>query len=401
MLTFLESVGRRSEAEFYLRLFLKLPPESFGIIGLGSTVIRYALDSLVEQLKFLGDLGLHAPVVLGLYDPEQGPASAERLIKRLQLAGIDCYPHEMGDAGLEDQLRAELRADRLPVVHFRAREGQTIDERVNQLGELAQELDTRKFVLLRRRGGFKPLAPRRLGPAPGYFLPTDPADGGRISIINLRTDRAGIIAGRTLSKRDYELLAAAERLIDLSQPTPVLASITSPANLLKELFTVKGAGTLIKLGSAVSRHRSYAHLDTERLRRLLQASFGRALDDNFFERTPLAVYVEAEYRGAAVVAHGSPVPYLSKFAVEPEAQGEGMGRDLWQAIARDYPALYWRGRADNPIASWYASVCDGMMRLPEWNVYWRGIETQQIPDVIEAARAYPADFAPPTLDATR
>jgi len=401
VLTFLESVGRRSEAEFYLRLFLKLPPESFGIIGLGSTVIRYALDSLVEQLKFLGDLGLHAPVVLGLYDPEQGPASAERLIKRLQLAGIDCYPHEMGDAGLEDQLRAELRADRLPVVHFRAREGQTIDERVNQLGELAQELDTRKFVLLRRRGGFKPLAPRRLGPAPGYFLPTDPADGGRISIINLRTDRAGIIAGRTLSKRDYELLAAAERLIDLSQPTPVLASITSPANLLKELFTVKGAGTLIKLGSAVSRHRSYAHLDTERLRRLLQASFGRALDDNFFERTPLAVYVEAEYRGAAVVAHGSPVPYLSKFAVEPEAQGEGMGRDLWQAIARDYPALYWRGRADNPIASWYASVCDGMMRLPEWNVYWRGIETQQIPDVIEAARAYPADFAPPTLDATR
>ncbi len=116
---------------------------------------------------------------------------------------------------------------------------------------------------------------------------------------------------------------------------------------------------------------------------------------------PLAVYVEADYRGAAVVAHGSPVPYLSKFAVEPEAQGEGMGRDLWQAISRDYPALYWRGRADNPIASWYASVCDGMVRLPEWNVYWRGIETHKIPDVIEAARSHPADFAAPVLEATR
>ena len=234
--------------------------------------------------------------------------------------------------------------------------------------------------------------------APGYFLPTD---GGRISIINLRTDRAGIIAGKTLPKRDSELLAAAERLIDLSQPTPILASITSPLNLLKELFTVKGAGTLIKLGSSVSRHRSYVNLDTERLRRLFELSFGRELDDEFFDRTPLAVYVEAEYRGAAVVAHGSPVPYLSKFAVEPEAQGEGMGRDLWQAISRDYPALYWRGRADNPIASWYASVCDGMMRLPEWNVYWRGIETRQIPDVIEAARSHPADFAAPVLEASR
>ncbi|MEI9953074.1 MAG: hypothetical protein WDO74_29860 [Pseudomonadota bacterium] len=398
VLTFLESVGRRSEAEFYLRLFLKLPPESFGIIAPGGTVIRYVLDSLVEQLKFLADLGLHAPVVLGLYDPERGASSSERLVKRLQLAGMDPYPHEMGELGLAEKLRAELRADRLPVVHFRAIDGQSIEDRLNELGALAKALDTRKFVLLRRRGGLKPLTRGKLEMAPGYFLPTD---GGRISIINLRTDRAGIIAGKTLPKRDSELLAAAERLIDLSQPTPILASITSPLNLLKELFTVKGAGTLIKLGSAVSRHRSYVNLDTERLRRLLEASFGRALDEAFFDRTPLAIYVEAEYRGAAVVAHGSPVPYLSKFAVEPEAQGEGMGRDLWQAISRDYPALYWRGRADNPIASWYASVCDGMMRLPEWNVYWRGIETQQIPDVIEAARAHPADFAPPVLEATR
>ena len=398
MLTFLESVGRRSEAEFYLRLFLKLPPESFGIIAPGATVIRYALGSLVEQLKFLGDLGLHAPVVLGLYDPEQGASSSERLLKRLQLAGMDAFSREMGEVGLAEHLRGELRADRLPVLHFRALEGQSIEERLDQLGQLAKELDTRKFVLLRRRGGPKPLTPRRLELAPGYFLPTD---GGRISIINLRTDRAGIVASKTLPKRDAELLGAAERLIDLSQPTPILASITSPLNLLKELFTVKGAGTLIKLGSAVSRHRSYVNLDTVRLRRLLEASFGRALDDKFFDRTPLAVYVEAEYRGAAVVAHGTPVPYLSKFAVEPEAQGEGMGRDLWQAISRDYPALYWRGRADNPIASWYDSVCDGMMRLPEWTVYWRGIESQRIPEVIEAARSHPADFAPPMLEASR
>ena len=398
MLTFLESVGRRSEAEFYLRLFLRLPPESFGIIAPGATVIRYALDSLVEQLKFLADLGLHAPVVLGLYDPERGASSSERLVKRVQLAGMDVCSHEVGEADLAEKLRAELRADRLPVVNFRALDGQTIEDRLNELGGLARELDTRKFVLLRRRGGLKPLTRGKLEMAPGYFLPTD---AGRISIINLRTDRAGIVAGKTLPKRDAELLAAAERLIDLSQPTPILASITSPLNLLKELFTVKGAGTLIKLGSAVSRHRSYVNLDTGRLRRLLEASFGRALDDEFFERTPLAVYVEEEYRGAAVVAHGNPVPYLSKFAVEPEAQGEGMGRDLWQAISRDYPALYWRGRADNPIASWYASVCDGMMRLPEWNVYWRGIETQRIPEVIEAARSHPTDFAPLVLEAAR
>jgi hypothetical protein len=398
VLTFLESVGRRSEAEFYLRLFLKLPKESFGIIAPGATVIRYALDSLVEQLKFLADLGLYAPVVLGLYDPERGPSSSDRLVKRLPPAGVDARWHEMGEAGLAETLRGELLAEKLPVVHFRAIEGQGIEERLNELGALAKALDTRKFVLLRRRGGLKPLRSGKLELAPGYYLPTE---SGRISIINLRTDRAGIIAGKTLPKRDAELLAAAERLIDLSQPTPILASITSPLNLLKELFTVKGAGTLIKLGSAVTRHRSYVNVETERLRKLLEASFGRALDSNFFERAPLAVYVEAEYRGAAVISHGTPVPYLSKFAVEPEAQGEGMGRDLWQAISRDYPALYWRGRPENPIASWYTSVCDGMVRLSEWNVYWRGIDTKSIPDVIEAARAHPADFSAPALEAMR
>ena len=398
MLTFLESVGRRSEAEFYLRLFLKLPKESFGIIAPGATVIRYALGSLVEQLKFLADLGLYAPVVLGLYDPERGPSSSERLVKRLPAAGIEPCPHEMGEADLAEKLRAELRAERVPVVHFRAVEGQTIEDRLNELGALTGELDTRKFVLLRRRGGLRPLLRGKLELAPGYSLPTD---NGRISVINLRTDLEGIASGKTLPKRDTELVHAAERLIELSQPTPVLASITSPLNLLKELFTVKGAGTLIKLGSAVERHRSYAKVDTKKLRSLLEASFGRALDTGFFERAPLAVYVEAEYRGAAVVSHGTPVPYLSKFAVEPEAQGEGMGRDLWQAISRDYPALYWRGRPDNPIASWYATVCDGMVRLSEWNVYWRGIATQQIPDVIEAARAHPADFSAPVVEATR
>jgi hypothetical protein len=313
-------------------------------------------------------------------------------------AGVDARWHEMGESGLAETLRGELLAEKLPVVHFRAIEGQGIEERLNELGALAKALDTRKFVLLRRRGGLKPLRSGKLELAPGYYLPTE---SGRISIINLRTDRAGIVAGKTLPKRDAELLAAAERLIDLSQPTPILASITSPLNLLKELFTVKGAGTLIKLGSSVTRHRSYVNVDTERLRKLLEASFGRALDSNFFERAPLAVYVEAEYRGAAVISHGTPVPYLSKFAVEPEAQGEGMGRDLWQAISRDYPALYWRGRPENPIASWYASVCDGMVRLSEWNVYWRGIETKSIPDVIEAARAHPADFSAPALEAMR
>jgi GNAT superfamily N-acetyltransferase len=385
VLTFLESVGRRSEAEFYLRMFHGLPKESFAVIVPGGPVVRSALGSIVEQLRFLADLGLYTTVVLGLFDPESGATSSERLSKRLPSAGLETSLHDMSEPGLVEAVREELRRERIPVLHFRKQDGQTLEHRLLQLGELSKQLGTRKLALLRRRGGFRPLASKR-GDARLNVAE------GRISIINLTTDSARIPSD-ALSKRDGELLAASDRLIQIAEPTPLLISITSPLNLLKELFTVKGAGTLIKRGSVVGRHTSYATLDVTRLTHLLQTAFGRELAPGFFDLPPLAVYVDASYRGAAVVHDADPAPYLSKFAVLPEAQGEGIGRDIWEALDAHHAELYWRSRADNPIASWYVSVCDGMIRRPAWQVYFRGIPVELIPEAVAHAEARSADFA--------
>jgi hypothetical protein len=391
VLTFLESVGRRSEAELYLKLFRKLPKESFAIIAPGGPVVRHALGSLIEQLRFLSDLDLFAPVVLGLFNPEAAAAGSERLVKRLPSVGLDACPHEMSEPGLAQRLREELRSERLPIVHFRSQEGVGYRERLLSLAALARELDTRKVVLLRRRGG---LVAKNVGPlelAPGHALPTV---DGRISVINLRTDRVQLMTGRHLGKREAELVEAAHALIQAKASDPLLVSITSPLSLLKELFTVKGAGTLIKPGTAVERRDSYAETDVAKLTALLEASFGRALEPSFFSRPPLSVYFESNYRGAAILFDEAPAPYLSKFAVEPEAQGEGIGNDLWQAILRDFPRLFWRGRPDNPINSWYQTVCDGMLRLRGWNVFWRGVDPSDIAALVARVEALPPDFAP-------
>jgi hypothetical protein len=388
VLTFLESVGRRSEAELYLRLFHKLPKESFAIIAPGGPVLRYALGSVVEQLKFLADLGLYAPVVLGLFDPQAGVSGSERLSKRLPAAGLPACPHEMTEPDLHERIAEELRSERVPIVHFRKDEEETLDARLERIGALVKALDTRKFVLLRRRGGLKPRVERKPDVAAALSV-----SEGRISIINLRSDAERLNGGKSLSKRDLELLACSKRLIELVDPNPLLVSITSPLNLLKELFTVKGAGTLIKRGSLVERRASFDEVDLPRLRSLLEASFGRTLEPGFLDRPPLAIYLEASYRGAAVIHPAGPAPYLSKFAVLPEAQGEGIGGDVWAALARDYPALFWRARSDNPIASWYATVCDGMARGLEWTVYWRGVPPSAIPQVIADAEGRPNDFS--------
>lgn len=387
VLTFLESLGRRAEAELYLRMFRELPKESFAIIAPGRQVLRDGLGALVEQIRFLADLDLFTTIVLGVFDPASSAAGGERVARRLSAAGLVPYEHSMAEPDLVENLIAELRAERVPVVHFPAKEGEGVDARLTRLAEVARVLDTRKVVLLRRRGGLVPRRDRPFGLDAGHTRP-----GGWLSVVNLRTDRAELVASKRLPKRDGELLDSAARLIELVDPNPLLVSVASPLNLMKELFTVKGAGTLVKRGTPIVRHAGYETLDVPRLRALVEASFGRALSPDFFERAPQAVYLDEQYRGAAIIHPGATVPYLTKFAVLPQAQGEGMGLDLWQALSRDHARFFWRTRPDNPILSWYLGVCDGMARTASWCVLWCGVEPARIPDVIAEANTLPTDF---------
>jgi acetylglutamate kinase len=389
VLTFLESVGRRAEAELYLRLFRQLPKESFALIAPGSQVLRDGSGALTEQIRFLAGLDLYAPIVLGLFDVVTAAAGSEKLARRVAASGLVPYVHTMDEPDLGQKLTEELRAARVPIVHFPVVEGESVDARTVALGRLAHELDTRKIVLLRRRGGIAARGERPVELGPGHIMPTV---GGWMSVVNLRTDRAALLASKRLTKRDTELVECAGRLIDLVAPAPLLVSVASPLNLMKELFTVKGAGTLVKRGTPIVRHESYSTLDVPRLRALIEASFGRTLVPEFFERAPLAVYVDEQYRGAAVFLPGDAGAYLSKFSVEPQAQGEGVGYDLWQAFCRDIQCFFWRTRHDNPVLSWYLGMADGMARRPAWHVLWRGLEPERIPLAIAEAEAHPSDF---------
>src|SRR5262249_42203292 len=145
-----------------------------------------------------------------------------------------------------------------------------------------------------------------------------------------------------------KLLRQIERVLD-RVPQRLTVSVTSPLDLLRELFTVKGAGTLVRKGSHITRHLAWAAVDRARLVAVVEESFGRPLVAGFDERPVLAVYVADEYRGAAVVTPAPLAPYLSKFAVGTVSRGEGVGRDLWRAMEGDFPRLFWRSRAANPI----------------------------------------------------
>jgi acetylglutamate kinase len=381
VLTFLESVGRRSEAELYLKLFRELPKESFAVIAPEAAVLRYAAGSLVEQLRFLRELGLVAPVVVGLFDQTSPERAAQRLVKRALDMGAVAL--DANEPDLAQRVAQELRDENLPVIYFGAPGDLSVADRFERVSKLSGELGTRKLVVLRRKGALRRLA-----------RPGQPASERSISVINLRTDLATLREPRAIGLDDAELLERVADWLGRAECARAVASVTSPLSLLRELFTVKGAGTLVKRGTPIERHTSYATVDVARLRALLESSFGRSLNANFFEEPPLAVYLEESYRGAAILVPADPVPYLTKFAVDRVAQGEGMGRDLWEALVRDHPALYWRSRAENPITSWYAGLCDGLMRVGGWTTFWRGIAPADVPRLVDDALKRPEDFGP-------
>ncbi len=387
LLTFIRSVGSRADVDLYVDLFRRLNKESFAVIATEATTVRHAGGSFAEQVAFLAELGLFAPIVLGLFEPAAMPGAGDELTKRLDDAGLDTVVHSADETELHRELVRELRSEKTPLILLKN------DERAgrfHELGEIAHALESRKVVALRRLGALGPPGskPLRLGPAH-----TIPLHENGISIINLRTDYDALRQADLLDADELELLASVRELLSNTETTPTQVSIASPLHLLRELFTVKGAGTLIKRGTPILHRSSYDGVDCQKLHELLESSFSKKLNPTFFERPVCGVYLDETYRGVAILEPGKVGAFLTKFAVDRVAQGDGIARDLWQALARNEKTVSWRARPDNPIASWYSSLCDGFVRTATWNVYWRGVEPTRIPDVVEHAIDAAADFS--------
>jgi acetylglutamate synthase len=65
---------------------------------------------------------------------------------------------------------------------------------------------------------------------------------------------------------------------------------------------------------------------------------------------------------------------------------------LWQVLVAQHPVLFWRARSQNAIRSWYEKQCDGLVRVREWTVYFKGIPPERIPEAIAHALSQPLDF---------
>jgi hypothetical protein len=370
VLRFLESTGRRGDAEFYLRIFRAEAKERFATIAVNAQVAKVALDAVIVDLRFLAALGLTPVVVLGLVEPGEADEHASRVRRRLERQQVPAVVLPDDGEDLVSRAAEAARAGIIPVIPFDANDGSSVEQRFERLAGLIGGLRTRKLLFLNRSGALQTRA-------------------GAIDIVNLSTDYDAL--SRELSKKQQALLAQCRQLV-FGAPHKLLITITSPIDLLRELFTQRGAGTLLRRGAVIESRTSYADLDVARLSTLIESAFGRAPVDDFFRRPVSHVFLEDQYRGAAIMNRTELGGYLSKFAVEREAQGEGIGRDLWERMTAEYPRVFWRARASNPVNAWYTQQADGMARFPDWHVFWRGVPAEQIPQAIQYALAAPVDI---------
>jgi acetylglutamate kinase len=422
----LTNIGSRKEVEQYLKHYASVDAPKFAVVKVSGSIIDNQMDALASSLSFLQKVGLVPIVVHGgsvqldraltqagvdvptvkglrkmtpsaleiarrvLHDTNlklvEGLENLETRARPFTSGVIDAKKIEAPDLGLigeivgirEQAIAQTARSGALPIVAplGETAKGQILVCHADAVTRaIALAVKPHKIVFLNETGGL-----------------VDHSGGVR-SAVNLTEDFFDLTQDGALDPESRRKLIEINTLLADLPPTSSV-SITSPEHLAKELFTHGGHGTLIRKGERVVVLENWEGIDTVRLRSLLEECFGRRLDDNYFaSKQPYRVYLAESYRACAILTMENGIPYLDKFAVTNEAQGEGIGGSIWNRFRRENPKLFWRSRSNNPINAWYAQKADGLVKSNKWWVFWCGMsDFAEIKPAVECALAMKATF---------
>jgi acetylglutamate kinase len=422
----LTNIGSRKEVEQYLRHYSSVDAQKFAVVKVSGSILEGSLDSLASSLSFLQRVGLHPIVVHGAGQQltravEEAGLPTERIdglrVTTPEILEIARRVFQRENLALADALESYGTRAR-PILSGVFQAKRASDTRLGLVGEVTG-VDDAAITSSIAKGYLPILAP--FGETPDGQILNVNADVATRELalavqshkIIFLTDTGGLLdeEGQVVSAvnldEDFEELMQKKwvlggmrlKLQQISEllrklPRSSSVSITSPDHLAKELFTHRGAGTLVRVGERIDRHHDFEAIDKPRLRELLEVCFGRELDPRYFTmKEPFGIYLADSYRATAVFTREEPMPYLDKFAVTTEAQGEGIGGSIWKRVRKDIPRFFWRSRANNPVNDWYADKADGSYKTDAWVVYWCG--TRSFPEIqacIERALVMPATF---------
>ena len=364
----LAAVGANHEAKFYADLFAAQQPERFALRVIDPRCLKDPLlEALIGNLRILANLRLTPVLLIGALDDDLTSIKfqAHRLAKDLEQSGTKIRKLDTASYGLLAEIKKITKAYRIPILEI------TNPNPKFGLQGLAKALQPNKIIFLQPSGGLSNHKKR---------------------LRNLTIEDLPNLMGQTIFTPGQTYFLNSVVAMNKGAKYSCSYIIASPLNILTELFTMKGSGTLIRRQITTKSFKSYRQVSKTRLQKSIDSAFGKTLDANFFKRDLLKGVIEKDYRGGAVFTELSGLPYLSKFWVMKEARGEGIASDLWRELCNDIPAFFWRSRMDNSFNDWYMRMCDGMQVGDGWRIFWRGLDAPDIAPAILAAKSEPEDF---------
>ncbi|WCL47956.1 acetylglutamate kinase [Leptospira sp. GIMC2001] len=370
----LEVTEERTDGVRYLEFFRSLEPWKFGLVYPTAESIYESWNLLLYDLKVLHSLELYPVVYLH--------SSIPSYIKTFLYQGITDSEHKNTEKFVPMQLirmSGDLKSKvvqcisdhKIPIILNEEDETNGFEK----ISEVLRILESNKLIILNSNSGIRKRN-----------------DAGNYSIISLQRDFDKLIHDSGLGKNDSKLLTFIKDIFLLNNKLKFTVSITSPALLLKELFTVKGSGTLVKRGSQIHILDSLDQVEMPKLKNLVEASFRKAIKPNFFDQKIVKIILESEYKACALMVATPIGILLSKFAVDEIARGEGIGRDIWDRMREIYPNFFWRAKKYNSITKWYAKEADGLHKTGDWVYYWIGEKPERISEIIHYLENLPEDL---------
>ncbi|XP_005992257.1 N-acetylglutamate synthase, mitochondrial isoform X1 [Latimeria chalumnae] len=410
--------GDPREAKYWLTYFQNCSTvgnKPFVVVEVDEIVLKskVAMYSLAFGLSFLQRMNLKPIVVIGLpHDPNQSALSFSQikatLVKNckgfteiLQRNSIASMPFFNGGSLLRseeasshssmgkvasvetDLLQWNLELGNIPIVCpiGETPSGQSVLlDSLEVTAAISKALQPLKVMFLNDSGGIQDKNKKLIGK------------------INLPTDMDLVANAEWMCPKEHRKVKI---IIDLlnHMSSESSAVITSASNVLSELFSHKGSGTLFKNAEPIWKYTSLDEIDVDRLISLINKSFGKALKEDYIDSIKHrlhSVYLSEGYNAAAIIAMApilNGTPYLDKFVISSSKQGQGTSHMLWECMRQDLNLLFWKSRVTNRINPWYFKQCDGSFASGDWIVFWYGLsDIRDSYEMVDHAKSLPDSF---------
>lgn len=429
-----KNIGSHREGQQYLKYFTSVSSDSFAIIKAGGAILTDHLDDFCQSLLVLHQLGLYPVVVHGggpqlnklLEDAGVEPQFQDgirvtdsktlavatklfyqeslRLSEALNSIGVSNMPitHSLtadyldkdrwgfvGDITSVNQAPIEkaIKAGYIPIVPSLAmtEAGQVLNVNADvTAASLARALKPLKIIYLSEKGGL--------------FR----GEGGElISEIFLDQEYDDLLAQPWCQRGTGLKIRESKKLLDTLPRTSSIA-IIHPDDLQTELFTISGAGTLIRRGEKVEAVSSLNEIkDMDKFKdALARGQSGDATVianiDNYLaslKDRPFKAYFDDAMTCLSIVLQPTEKrPYSSWVTLSITKSGwlTNSAENVFQAIEKENSDLVWTVSKNDDNLSWFFERCDGSFCVDDVVLFWRGFRLEQygnLQSILEEVKA--------------